>query len=205
MPDSSPVTRAIFCPCSALRERGELVGHLLLGLVPRRRLAADERAAEPIGMVEPLQRGLAADAERAARSPGESGLPSSLMTRPSRLLARGRRSRPGTRGTRWRSARRCRGRCSRGARRTAGACSPAAAAAAGRHGGAGSGDDLEERPAIASGRYSRIDSSRRTSRHAISSAGDCRSDGLAMRIRAAEPCEPYHVEKRSVNRRFRPL
>ncbi len=53
---------------ASLRERAQLLGELLLRFVPAHRLAAGERAAEAIRMVEALQPGLSANAERAPLS-----------------------------------------------------------------------------------------------------------------------------------------
>src|SRR4029453_16320247 len=54
-------------PLAGLHKSADLVGHLLLGLVPGEGLARGERPAIAIGMVQALERRLAGDAERPTR------------------------------------------------------------------------------------------------------------------------------------------
>ncbi len=130
----------------AAGEGGDLVGHLLLGVVPGDGLALRQRAAEPIGMVERLQSGVTADAERAGVHRmirvaleldhaavavlGDESASGRALAAHRREICRyagddvvGRHDIGEERSCRW-------------------------SAAASRRRGAGGGDDLEERPAI---------------------------------------------------------
>ena len=146
VPDSSPLTSAIFRPWPAFDEGADLVGHLLLGLVPGDGLARGERPAIAIGMVQALERRLPCDAERPTR-PREARIALELDDAAVAVL-REHAASGGTLATGGREVRRDPGNDLFGRRHQREQLTRRAATTAGRRDGAGGGDDLEERPAV---------------------------------------------------------
>ena len=133
-------------PLAGLHKGADLVGHLLLGLVPGEGLARGERPAIAIGMVQALESRLPCDAERPTR-PREARIALELDDAPIAVLrehaASGRALATGGREVRRDPGNDLFGRRHQREQLTCGT-----ATTAGRRDGARGGDDLEERPAV---------------------------------------------------------
>jgi hypothetical protein len=133
-------------PLASFHKGADLVGHLLLGLVPGEGLARGKGPAIAIGMVQALERRLAGDAERPTR-PRKARIALELDDAAVAVL-REHAASGGAFATGGRKVRRDAGNNLFRRRHHREQLTCRTATTAGRRDGARGGDDLEERPAV---------------------------------------------------------